>query len=440
GPGVTVRFERQGRSEPTALLLAELTLDPGLKSIRAQRLKSILFPSPAKDGAFDSLRVRSPVTLSRDGQTYLYYQGLAFHDETAKSPTGLVLADSLQNEFTRRHEGRPVLPFDGDALFGQHAGGTFALLTRSDRGLWWSADGEHFAPIDLSIRGRLASPGLFRNGDAEDLAPGTIHWGLHVARTAPDPYLERFELRVSGELTPPIAATIPTPSLHRSSGWAEAATWKEQHVRSSAAAVQVRPRYVFLGAGIVESFGGHKRSSSSVGQAPWEALFLNRSVANLGIEGDLTSNLLWRLDHGAIPDSTPRAILLLVGRKQLEVQSPQEVAAGVETILRRLRASRPSAEVILTSLPLDSSLGEAHLKASAEFNRLLAKLGRRPNVIFLDLAGVMQQSGTKAYGAAGEALTVAGYEQWANALDPILDELETLVPEGADARLRKSQR
>ena len=64
-------------------------------------------------------------------------------------------------------------------------------------------------------------------------------------------------------------------------------------------------------------------------------------VANRGIGGDTTPNLLYRLQDDVL-DLHPRALVLMIGTNDLgEHTAPSDIADNLRTLLRRIRAAYP---------------------------------------------------------------------------------------------------
>ena len=49
----------------------------------------------------------------------------------------------------------------------------------------------------------------------------------------------------------------------------------------------------------------------------WAKHFPDRKAVNLGIGGDKTQNVLWRLDHGGVEGLQPKAIVLMIGNNNM---------------------------------------------------------------------------------------------------------------------------
>jgi beta-glucosidase len=75
----------------------------------------------------------------------------------------------------------------------------------------------------------------------------------------------------------------------------------------------------------------------------------------LGIAGDKTFNLLWRIQNGEVPDSLhPSVWWLLIGTNDFQRNdphcSPEVVVLGVKRVIEELRRLRPGSTIVLNSL------------------------------------------------------------------------------------------
>ena len=85
----------------------------------------------------------------------------------------------------------------------------------------------------------------------------------------------------------------------------------------------------------------------------WDAkMFLPMSVENLGVAGDRTEHVLWRL---AAPDWSkirPRGVFIMLGTNNLPVgDKPCAVIAGLKKVFERAKSIWPSARVAFLEIP-----------------------------------------------------------------------------------------
>ncbi len=164
--------------------------------------------------------------------------------------------------------------------------------------------------------------------------------------------------------------------------------------------------------------------------ASWAKQFPDRKAVNIGIGGDKTQNVLWRLDHGGVAGLQPKAIVLMIGNNNMFFTPETGVAAaamGVEACARNLREKFPDADLIVAKiLPCHapkSRFYEDILLTNAEIDKL--NLGADPKIRVLDLtADFLNPDGTikKAlYTPDNIHLSPEGYAAYAARLKPLLE-------------------
>jgi len=163
--------------------------------------------------------------------------------------------------------------------------------------------------------------------------------------------------------------------------------------------------------------------------ASWAKHFPDRKAVNIGIGGDKTQNVLWRLDHGGVEGLRPKTIVLMIGNNNMFFTPETGVAAaakGVETCVRNLREKFPDAALIVVKiLPCHAPkvrFYEDILLTNAEIDRL--NLGADLKVKVLDLTkDFLNADGTirKAlYTPDNIHLSPEGYAVYAERLRPLL--------------------
>jgi lysophospholipase L1-like esterase len=162
----------------------------------------------------------------------------------------------------------------------------------------------------------------------------------------------------------------------------------------------------------------------------WSKHFPDRKAVNIGIGGDKTQNVLWRLDHGGVDGLKPRAIVLMIGNNNMFFTPETGVAAaaqGVKACLANLREKFPEALIVVAKiLPCHAPkvrFYEDILLTNAEIDKL--NLGTDTKVKVLDLTqDFLNADGTikkPLFTADNIHLSLAGYEAYATRLKPLLE-------------------
>ncbi len=87
--------------------------------------------------------------------------------------------------------------------------------------------------------------------------------------------------------------------------------------------------------------------------AAWTKHFPQLKTVNIGIGGDKTQNVLWRLDHGGVAGLEPRVVILLIGNNNMffTPETGVEAAAqGIKVCADNLREKFPKAELVLVKI------------------------------------------------------------------------------------------
>ncbi len=229
---------------------------------------------------------------------------------------------------------------------------------------------------------------------------------------------------------PPAAEAFPSrEDRAAAAGWGKG-TWLDQHGQCCAMARQGGVDLVLLGDSITQSWGGPGRSVAAAAAGLLERHFAGLRTANMGISGDRTQNVLWRIRNGTVDGLQPRFVALMVGTNNLSRgEAPADVAHGILTIVTELRRKLPHADILVQPpLPRGPSAHDPMRRATEELRPLLAKAEWPANVALVDLhATFVDADGTLSRGLyADDALHLrpAGYEAWGKALRSAIDRRE----------------
>lgn len=172
----------------------------------------------------------------------------------------------------------------------------------------------------------------------------------------------------------------------------------------------------------------------------WDAYYGKYQPANFGIGGDRTQHVIWRIEHGELDGIAPKVTVLMLGTNNSLHNSAAEIAAANRKIVGMIRARLPQTKVLVLGVfprgprdrfggPVTPALVEEWAKRMATIEALnseLAKLDDGKTVRYLDISkAFLGQDGKIPYSIMPDQLhpAAAGYQVWADAMQPMLDEM-----------------
>jgi platelet-activating factor acetylhydrolase IB subunit beta/gamma len=224
----------------------------------------------------------------------------------------------------------------------------------------------------------------------------------------------------SSEFSPELLAPAPQGKAWEPAWgfWSKAppASWQQTHWSFVNQAKKGGVDVLFLGDSITKGWAG-------AGKEIWARNYQPLKALNIGIGGDTTRQTLWRIDHDALEGIQPKVVVLMIGVNNIftGTGTDEEIARGVNEIVKQIHARRPAAKILLTGiLPLGN---QGQSEKAARINRLLA--ANQPSFVrFLDLTATFQQAdGTvvhEYYSPDLIHLAEPGYATWDKAMRPML--------------------
>ncbi|MCC6126782.1 MAG: GDSL family lipase [Pirellulales bacterium] len=168
------------------------------------------------------------------------------------------------------------------------------------------------------------------------------------------------------------------------------------------------------------------------GKEVWKKYYERRNAVNLGIGGDRTQHVLWRLENGNLEGISPKLAVIMIGTNNVGSQrdprnSPEEIAAGVKAIVEKLRAKLPEMKVLVLAIfPRGTDDKDEKRQSVGKANEIIAKLADGKMVFFLDIgAKFLAPDGTLPKDVMPDLLhpNAKGYQIWAEAMEPTLANL-----------------
>jgi len=215
-------------------------------------------------------------------------------------------------------------------------------------------------------------------------------------------------------------ATVPAPI---NNDW-----WMGRHRAMVQRAQQGNVDLVLIGDSITHAFGGQPDTGDGFhnrGKDTWDLFFGDSRTLNLGISGDRTQHVLWRLDNGELDGINPKVVEIMIGTNNVGSNTPAEIAEGVVAVANRVHAKLPKAKILLMGVFPRATVGSAQRKAVDEVNVILAKT-KLPQVTYLNIGPVfLDQKGEIPDSVMPDKLhpMAYGYRLWAMAMEPTLSKL-----------------
>jgi lysophospholipase L1-like esterase len=168
-------------------------------------------------------------------------------------------------------------------------------------------------------------------------------------------------------------------------------------------------------------------------QAPkiWQEHYWKYRPADFGIAGDRTQHVLWRIADHEFDNLHPKVVVLMIGTNNTAGNTAEEITAADVKIVQQIHEKLPEAKLLLLAIfprgadPADPKVAPLREKITA-INTELAKLDDGSKTRYLDIGSkFLDADGKIPVDVMKDALhpTPKGYQIWADAMQPLLDEM-----------------
>jgi lysophospholipase L1-like esterase len=195
--------------------------------------------------------------------------------------------------------------------------------------------------------------------------------------------------------------------------------WLERDLKLTWEARAQHPDLIVVGDSIVERF-------EQAGKPVWDRYYAPRNALNLGIGGDRTEQVLWRLEHGNLAGMDPKLAIVMIGQNNGGHNSAPEIAEGIAAVVRTLQARLPRTRILLLAIFPRGPANTPERAVLAEASSRAARLADNQRVFYLDVDRVFLRPDATipaALMADSEHPTALGYERWAEAIEPTVARL-----------------
>jgi len=212
-------------------------------------------------------------------------------------------------------------------------------------------------------------------------------------------------------------AVLPVP---RPDQW-----WQQRHQSMNERVKQGNVDLIFIGDSITHGWEGQ-------GKEVWEAYYGHRNAVNLGISGDRTQHVLWRLDNGNIDGISPKLAVVMIGTNNAAPNQPEETAEGIKAIVEKLRTKLPQTKILLLAIfPRGENPQDPLRQKNERVNELISKLDDGEHVKFVNInSAFLTMDGTLPKEIMPDLLhpNARGYAIWAAAIEPYVAEVLGPLP------------
>jgi lysophospholipase L1-like esterase len=149
--------------------------------------------------------------------------------------------------------------------------------------------------------------------------------------------------------------------------------WLAHHEKNLIEARSGPHDLVFVGDSITDNYHKFGPAPDQVFKPIWAKYFAPHSALNLGVSGDSTQHVLWRLEHGEVDGLSPSNVVLLIGTNNTwhdSKASAGDVTSGVEAVVKELHTRLPEAKILVIGI-LPTTVSTAKSSKDAEINRNL---------------------------------------------------------------------
>lgn len=216
------------------------------------------------------------------------------------------------------------------------------------------------------------------------------------------------------------------PEVKRLNGGKPSPVFLEKHEEFIRQAAGANPDVLFLGDSITAGW-------LDAGSDIWNKHVAVYKPLNLGINGDRTEHLLWRLSNGELDKIKPKVIVLLIGTNNLYMYSVDEICEGIAAILNELNDRLPESKILLLGiLPRAKSPAAKVRTKILQINEQLSRMADGKTIRFLDFGPeLLEPDGSISEDIMPDFLHLSesGYNIWFDEMFPVLIEMLDLNKE-----------
>ncbi len=184
------------------------------------------------------------------------------------------------------------------------------------------------------------------------------------------------------------------------------------------------------------AFVGDSITARWRGGENWQKHWGSYRAVNMGIGGDQTQHVLWRLQNGDLDGYKAKLFVVMIGTNNMWSRDadPAQAAAGVKAVIDMIQSKQPQAKILLMSiLPTGAKANPGREKRMA-VNELISKYAGG-SVEYMDISSkYLEAEGTINKEVMHDYLHLApkGYDIWAESISGKVKEVVGETPSGKE--------
>ncbi len=244
------------------------------------------------------------------------------------------------------------------------------------------------------------------------------------------PEYERRPGREANKHLPELWPVVPSAGHWGGTSWLDTHAKLVEHVKAKSGPCDV----LLVGDSITQQWGSPL--DKGVLNEAWQKHFADYRTINIGIGGDKTQNVLWRLDHGGVDGLQPKVVIVMIGNNNMFFTPEtgiEPVARGAQVVVANVREKFPQAAVIVAKILPCHAPGVRFYEDIKKTNHAMdaLKLDADSKVTILDLwHDFANHDGTlknDLFTPDKIHLSPAGYAVYAERLKPLLYKLHPVT-------------
>lgn len=151
------------------------------------------------------------------------------------------------------------------------------------------------------------------------------------------------------------------------------------------------------------------------GLPAWNKYLSPLGSFDIGIAGEVTQSILWRLQRGAVDGIKPQIVVLMIGINNLSGgDSASDTVRGIKEIISVLQKKLPDSKLLLLAiLPREAKITPPTLQQRiVDANKLLSEI-HDDRIYFLDLGRLALDHDSAGFFVDGLHPSLTGYERMA---------------------------